>query len=153
MDYCSECAHTILQEWSRCGRWGDEWSGWRGNFHTLRGEKRRDLPPIPLLPRIINGSCEACGGTNPIPAEQIVWVNEGPGLPDSWSLMVAEPDSFYRKWGRPYHHEAECPECGARVVVSVHVANIHFGGLQITSCSECGVLERWPRRTRDELGF
>jgi ribosomal protein S27AE len=93
-----------------------------------------------MLPKIINGSCEVCGGSSSIPADQIVWVNEGPGIPYSWSLLAAKPDSPYRKWGRPYDHEAECPECGARSVVSTH-----FVRFKITSCSECGVLQKWTK--------
>jgi hypothetical protein len=131
--YCLSCAYLAFRKWE----------GWRGDFRNLRDKERCDLPPVPMLPKIINGSCEVCDGSSSIPADQIVWVNEGPGIPYSWSLMAAEPDSFYRKWGQPYDHEELCPECGARAIASVHVANT--GELQITSCSECGVLQKWTK--------
>lgn len=99
MNYCSDCAAPILKQWQ----------GW-----PLRD-------PVPLLPKIWDGKCEACGSEGDVvPNTTIQWLNyHGPyntGLPDYW-LLVTDQQTV---WGQPYHAEAQCPRCGGRAVMSEH---------------------------------
>lgn len=99
MSYCKKCAIPILSQWQ----------GW-----PLR-------KPVPLLPRVRNGSCEACGyQVEVVLSTEIQWLNcHGPynqGLPDYWLLVTDQKT----RWGLPYHSETVCDRCGSRAVLSKH---------------------------------
>lgn len=95
--YCRRCALVAF-------------SNWRGWPHKST---------IPLLPRLEQDTCGACGEAESVDNELIAWVNHhGPyntGLPDYWYL-AAEHDPLH--WGRPYYAEGACPKCKGRTVIS-----------------------------------
>ena len=99
MNYCKECSTQILKQWR----------GW-----PLR-------EPVPLLPRVMDGRCEACESQSEVISNTAIqWLNyHGPsstGLPDYW-LLVTDQETI---WGLPYHSESVCMHCGSRAVLSEH---------------------------------
>ena len=117
-DYCIKCSQEIL----------GAWKGW----------PHRD--PIPLLPRMIDGRCENCCGTEFIVPTTISWLNyhsaDSTGLPDYWLLRVA---AQLNNLGQPYYGEINCPNCNCRSTVSqMHYPN---GTDELClNCANCGVI-------------
>jgi hypothetical protein len=117
--YCISCSQSIL----------DSWKGW----------PHKDS--IPLLPRIIDGRCEKCGGTECLEPSTICWLNYhseySTGLPDYW-LLKREPQQ--NKWGLPYAGETNCPKCNNRAIVSQ--MKHPDGNIEMYhNCENCGVLK------------
>lgn len=99
MNYCKECAIQLLKQWQ----------GWPLT------------KPVPLLPQVIDGKCEACGSQSEVVSNTAIqWLNYhgryNAGLPDYW-LLVTDQKTV---WGLPYHSEAVCHRCGSRAVLSEH---------------------------------
>ena len=116
-DYCLGCGQQIL----------NVWKGW----------PHKDS--IPLLPRIIDGSCEKCGGAEVLKTSTICWLNYhseySTGLPDYWLLIT---QSQKNKWGLPYFGEANCPKCNNRAILSQ--MKYPNGSTEICyNCEKCGV--------------
>ncbi len=115
--YCKNCGETLLEEWK----------GW----------PERD--PVPMLPRILDGSCEACVGSKGLEPSEIIWLNchseFSTGLPDYWLLVIA---SQQNKWGQPYSGESNCPSCNLRSIVSQ--MNYPNGTKEtFHNCNKCGI--------------
>ena len=121
--YCISCAEPILEKWK-------DWP---------------QRKAVPLLPRLIGGVCEACGGTKPLKASHIQWLNYhdefSTGLPDYWQLVIMLKPN---KWGTPYLGESDCPRCQGRAVVSQ--MNCEKEGKACYNCSTCGVIPEPPAR-------
>ena len=117
--YCRECGQSILKQWK----------GW----------PQRDA--IPMLPRMFDGTCEACGGTEGLEPSTISWLNYhsefSTGLPDYWLLVISPQQG---KWGQPYYCESNCPRCNGRSIVSQ--MNYTNGTEEIChNCNVCGVIK------------
>lgn len=95
---------------------------------------------VPLLPPLAAGSCVACGSTEELSSEGIAWVNHhesySTGLPDYWCLGIDHDPSH---WGRPYHAEADCPNCTARTIIS-EMRYPNGKREFMHNCAVCGVL-------------
>ncbi len=128
MNYCNECAIHILRQWR----------GW-----PLR-------KPVPLLPQVRDGKCEACGSQGKVVSStDIQWLNyHGPyntGLPDYW-LLVTDQTTV---WGLPYHSETLCHRCGSRAVLSEH-GDSRSGRFEYKlGCPSC--YEEESKRRQEEL--
>jgi hypothetical protein len=107
--YCRDCSSPILEKWQ----------GW----------PQRDK--IPALPRIINGECEVCGGTNALSHNKLGWINVGFGLPSFWYVSM----NGHISWGLPYYGESECPHCQKRSIISQHADKLCH------NCQECGIIK------------
>ncbi|WP_447985571.1 hypothetical protein [Nitrospira sp. Nam74] len=65
---------------------------------------------MPRLPRLHDGVCPKCGGTETVSAKHIRYINihgEGnTGLPDYFALIICRPGTeryaFLSQWGNPY---------------------------------------------------
>lgn len=115
--FCAKCSPLLL----------DEWKGW-----PLRDS-------IPLLPRSIDGRCEACGDSAILEPNNIAWLNcHGPGntgLPDYWALIISTRSN---KWGHPYYLEEPCAKCGSRSTISL--MNYPDGSRELKAdCKKCGI--------------
>lgn len=119
--YCRPCATRMLKAWK----------GW----------PHRD--PVPWLPRMHEGSCEACGQIEEqLPSATISWFNYhsefSTGLPDYWLLIA---DDVRTKWGYPYYADGRCSRCGGLVVISE--MNYPNGTRELAdNCASCGVRVR-----------
>lgn len=118
-DYCSNCSQEIL-------------GGWQGWPHK---------DSIPLLPRMIGGSCEKCGATEFIVPTAISWLtyhsSYSTGLPDQWLLKI---QNHLNNWGQPYFGEISCPNCNSRATLSQK--NYPNGTVEIClNCDNCGVIK------------
>jgi len=128
MNYCKKCAIPILSQWQG-------WPLWK---------------PVPLLPRVRNGSCDACGyQVEVVLSTEIQWLNyHGPyntGLPDYW-LLVTDQTTV---WGLPYHSETVCDRCGGRAVLSEH-GDSRSGRFEYKAgCPSC--YEEESKRKQEEL--
>ncbi len=118
-NYCSECSKEILGAW--------------------RGWPHKDA--IPLLPRMIDGSCERCGGKEFIEPTSISWLNchsgDSTGLPDYWILKI-QPEPNH--WGQPCIGEICCPNCTERATIS----QMKYSGRAdelCMNCENCGVIK------------
>lgn len=128
MIYCRECANQILKFWQ----------GW-----PL-------LKPVPLLPQVSSGKCEACGSQGDVVSNTAIqWLNyHGPyntGLPDYW-LLVTDQKTV---WGLPYHSESTCPRCGSRAVLSEHGDSRRGRFEYKLGCTSC--YEEESKRKQEEL--
>jgi hypothetical protein len=117
--YCKDCSQSILKKWK----------GWR-----LR-------KVIPMLPRMFDGTCEACGGREELEASRIAWLNYhseyNTGLSNYWLLVISQQQN---NWGEPYYCESKCPRCNGRSIVSkISYSN----GTEETchNCNDCGVIK------------
>jgi len=121
--YCLPCAEQQLAEWE----------GW-----PLK-------QAVPLLPRLLDGTCEACGagGRAQLPSHCLGWINihalNNTGLPNYWKILTTAT-----RWGCPYYGETTCPRCAGRAIVS---QMIFPGGSQdfAGSCDNCGLVRLPPR--------
>jgi len=116
--YCAKCSGPILSTWK----------GWPNRN------------AVPLLPRIVDGTCESCAASRPLPNRQIHWFNyhspSSTGLPDYWQLVVE--DRGTGRWGLPYYADGKCQECGSRTVISEH--RFPDGSREFAhNCPNCGV--------------
>ena len=116
--YCGICARPELKEWQ----------GWPHK------------KAIPLLPRILGDTCEACGSAaERIASGRITWFNYhgefNTGLPDYWLLVI---DGERLKWGLPYFAEGVCPRCSSRTIISQ--MNFPNGTSELKhNCAACGI--------------
>lgn len=116
--YCEPCSVPLL-------------TAWRGWPHQR---------PVPLLPRLVGGACEACSGSGKeLDSRRVRWFNyhseHNTGLPDYWLLKF---DGAASKWGLPYFGEGVCPRCQGRTIESQ--MNYPNGTREIRhSCAVCGV--------------
>lgn len=117
--YCYACSKNILKGWK----------GW----------PQKDV--LPMLPRMSDGICEDCGGTEILNPSKICWLNYhsefSTGLPDYW-LLIIQPQ--HNKWGLPYYSESNCPKCNKRSIISQ--MKYPNGTSEIChNCESCGIIK------------
>jgi len=117
--YCNACSQKTLEKWK----------GW----------PLRDT--VPILSRIINGTCETCGKNEYLESSKISWLNYhsefSTGLPDYWLLIITNTEN---KWGQPYYSESNCPQCNKRTIISQ--MNYPNGTREMChNCENCGTIK------------
>lgn len=122
--YCSKCSTSIL----------DCWKGW----------PHRD--PLPVLPKIISGKCQKCGGHETINSLDLGWMcyqsEFSTGLPD---YFYVAPTSNQSKFGYPYFNHSECPFCSQPSVLSY--MKYPNGTKELChNCQVCGVIKALPSK-------
>lgn len=109
-EYCRSCALTALTRWT-------------GSPHKNA---------VPLLPKVVKGRCQRCGGSEIIESCTIAWIKQ----PDRWALAEVGQEN---EWGRPYFSEMPCPKCQQRSIVSEW--RRQEGAIEYkANCALCGVV-------------
>ena len=119
LNYCENCASSILGEW--------------------KGVHHKNV--MPVLPKLENGQCGICDGTNILSNDKINWHNHhGPnstGLPEYWLLKISD---YRSKWRSPYLAEGVCKRCNNLSTISE--MNYPNGTCELKlNCPRCGVLQ------------
>jgi hypothetical protein len=124
-NFCATCSAPLLAAWK----------GW-----PLRD-------PIPHLPRIVDATCGACGGSKTLQSERIHWLNYhgryNTGLPDYWLLVTDQETS----WGAPYFGDVPCLKCGKSAVLSQHGDTRSQRFEYKINCFSCGLVRPLPGKS------
>ena len=114
--YCKTCAVKAFSKW--------------------KGRPHKDV--LPLLPKIVSGTCQRCSGAESISSYNIAWLSHKNEDAPAYCTLVEV--AYTNDLGLPYFSEMRCPKCQQRSIVSE--VNLPDGGTEYKcNCQLCGIVD------------